>query len=643
MAGLDLDFDPFQGHDPLASIGKISGLSQGHGPRVARASFRMPLPLDQSESFGKQVLDSGASGLSYILGTLDKPGQAIRGMLAGHGVAALKHLVPFSDSMGLTTDADHASGRDLTDQYGITDKRDKGWGAWGTGLAADIATDPLSYLSFGAKHALTPIGKAVQKTGAFKGWSGRAMLEGFHGVEPAMLQAGQTASDITHAIDKGRRIAQGTAAATGVEANRPLSSLVRIGLPFGGPGVNVGTGKTAQKMAGALDAAGDWMKYKLPGAKAVSSLFDHAAHGAVDEITQRGSRRYLDPALTELQRLARDDRFGVIRELDPLVSKGTHPETMINDAARAVAEGVPHRFDPSLVAQVQDVANHTGGVNSRYLAEARAAGAPIKDVADKYADYVHRSAFPENPNSLGLGGRRGQGILPTTSAANIGRDEVFRDIPGGTNRINDWFDRFAGLAKQRPTVARAVKKDLVQDFQRTGGRMSPALGKEFDAKAAALAERLEHASEAYRSTPDVAGKPFFSPDLTADMTQRGQQHARTVASAKAAIGILGDVARPWKNDGSMVRLSEAMKQLGLKTYKADAQAGTPMKGALVQMYRGLAKQGAGKVDPFLMGKIEGVAAAGGPVRDHHRASRPVDQGAREVVGSRGDQVHPGRN
>jgi hypothetical protein len=75
------------------------------------------------------------------------------------------------------------------------------------------------------------------------------------------------------------------------------------------------------------------------------------------------------------------------------------------------------------------VANHIGGVNSRYMAEPRAAGAPIKDVGDKHAAHVHRSAFSENPSSLGLSGRRGQGIFPTTSAANIGRDELFRDIP----------------------------------------------------------------------------------------------------------------------------------------------------------------------------------------------------------------------
>jgi hypothetical protein len=65
-----------------------------------------------------------------------------------------------------------------------------------------------------------------------KGFSGQQMIRGFHGVEPAMLAAGQTASDVSRSGDRGK-------------ADQPLSSLVRIGLPFGGPSVSVGTGKTA--------------------------------------------------------------------------------------------------------------------------------------------------------------------------------------------------------------------------------------------------------------------------------------------------------------------------------------------------------------------------------------------------------------
>ena len=241
----DFNNDPFKGSEPFKGLGGSDTISQSR----QRATYRQPLPDGESQSLGKQILNIGTSGISHVLGALDKPGQAARGLLAGKGLASLKHLVPFSDTIGLTTEKDHTSGRDLINAMGLTERGDKGWGAWGVGLAADIATDPLTYTTFGAKHALTGVGKAVQKTGALKGFTGRQMIEGFHGVEPAMLAAGQTASDVTHAIDQGRKIATGKAAATGVQANQPLSSLVRIGLP-GGPGVNIGTGHTARGSPG---------------------------------------------------------------------------------------------------------------------------------------------------------------------------------------------------------------------------------------------------------------------------------------------------------------------------------------------------------------------------------------------------------
>jgi hypothetical protein len=177
--------------------------------------YRRPLLAEQSESLACHVISTGASGLSYILGTLDKPGQAVRGVFAGNGFSSLKHLIPFSDSLGITPEKDHVSGRDPTDRWGLTDKRDKGWGSWGVGLVADVLTDPLTDMAFGAKHDLTGTGKALQKAGALKGWSGRAIIEGYHGVEPTPLPTGRTTSDIAHMADQGQRIA-GTAAADAI-------------------------------------------------------------------------------------------------------------------------------------------------------------------------------------------------------------------------------------------------------------------------------------------------------------------------------------------------------------------------------------------------------------------------------------------
>ena len=609
-------FDSDIGHsDPFAKVDSFSRLS---GPKFTRygrqelyrAQYRQTLPEDESQSLNTQVLSVGTSGISHVLGALDKPGQAVRGVLAGKGLSSLKHLVPFSDTMGLTTEKDHTSGRDLTNQIGLTDRKDNGWGAWGAGLAADIATDPFSYATFGAKHALTPTGRAVQKTGALRGFTGKQMLQGFQATEPALLQAGKRASDIEHLVDKGHRIAQAAAAATGVQANQPLACLVRIGIPFTENGVNIGTGRTAQRIAGEADKIGDYARFGNPVGRAVGSLFDHSVHGAVDSLTQRGAQRYLDPALTDLRAQARDDRFGVISHLDPAVSATPDAERAINDAARALAENVPHRFDPGTVAAAQPAANAIQRIGQRQLGEAQAAGASVKDVADQFAQYVHRSAFPEHPSTLQMSGQgsRPQGLLPTTSGSNIGRDELFRDIPGGTNRLNDWFDRFAGTS-DKDAIERAIKKDLVGDLIAGGGKIDKATGKAFDAKAAALAARLKFANPAYRTTADQAGKPFFSPDLVSDVTQRGAQHAKTVANVKAAIGIMTDAARRRTQGDGLIPLHVVAKKLGLATQAADPVALTPIQGALVQIYRGLAKHGAGKVDPFLMGKRQALAKA----------------------------------
>ena len=225
---LDFKIDPFKGNAHFKSLGGKDTPSQPRQP----ATHHQPLPKDESHSIGDRALNVGTSGISHVLSALDTPGQAVRGLLGGNGVGSFKHLVPFSDTMGLTTEKNQTTGRELTNQTGLTDRKDNGWGARGTGLAADIATDPLSYMTCGAKHALTATGKAVQKTEALRGFTGKQMLHGFQATEPALLQAGKTASDVEHLADKGTRIARGSVADTGVQAGQPLASLVRVGIPI---------------------------------------------------------------------------------------------------------------------------------------------------------------------------------------------------------------------------------------------------------------------------------------------------------------------------------------------------------------------------------------------------------------------------
>ncbi len=84
--------------------------------------------------------------LGYVGDSFDKlGGRELRGALGGK-YRELASIIPFSDRVGITDPHDIVTGRNLTDKWGWTDKGDQGWGAWGTGLAADMVLDPATLL-----------------------------------------------------------------------------------------------------------------------------------------------------------------------------------------------------------------------------------------------------------------------------------------------------------------------------------------------------------------------------------------------------------------------------------------------------------------------------------------------------------------
>ena len=152
--------DPFERSSPFGNFGRRR---QEPGP------LAQPFDPEESASIGRQILDVGKGGLHQFLGAIDKPHQVATHLLAGQPLAALRHAVPFAHAMGLTGDNEEITGRDLLDMYGVTNKKDKGWGAWGAGLAADIATDPLTFLPLGPTTAATKLGKVAKGLGEPRG------------------------------------------------------------------------------------------------------------------------------------------------------------------------------------------------------------------------------------------------------------------------------------------------------------------------------------------------------------------------------------------------------------------------------------------------------------------------------------------
>lgn len=106
------------------------------------------------------------SALDYLLGTIGKPGRAVRGLLSGNSQEGLGFL-PFSDTLGLTDPSQAVSGRDLVRHAGLNTGNEFADAI--TGFGAEVATDPLSYFGGTALKAAAPAlrrlmaGSAVQK------------------------------------------------------------------------------------------------------------------------------------------------------------------------------------------------------------------------------------------------------------------------------------------------------------------------------------------------------------------------------------------------------------------------------------------------------------------------------------------------
>jgi hypothetical protein len=121
---------------------------------------------EEQESLVGKVGRKTLGGLQWVGETLDKPGRAVRGVLAGRP-GELLNLLPLSDTIGITDPEQATTGRDLSEQYGLLNKNKPGLDMGDVlGFGVEVATDPLSWLSLGgatvAKNVLKG-GQAAEK------------------------------------------------------------------------------------------------------------------------------------------------------------------------------------------------------------------------------------------------------------------------------------------------------------------------------------------------------------------------------------------------------------------------------------------------------------------------------------------------
>lgn len=214
---------------------------------------------EQEQSIASYLGNKTLGGLAALGNFLDLPGSMARDVLAFRNPLD-QILSPFSD-------AGRTSGRDLLRQYGVTGTKDT-WGNFGAGLAAEIALDPLTYLTFGAS-ALGKGGKAAKaidilgdakkvasvKAGRAVGRREARMTTTF---DDLFQYAKASTPDVADRLDefaKARGFKSGDAFLA-KHGKDKLGGLAGFQLPFTGSTSPILTGDLSQTVASGLDTAG---------------------------------------------------------------------------------------------------------------------------------------------------------------------------------------------------------------------------------------------------------------------------------------------------------------------------------------------------------------------------------------------------
>ncbi len=229
----DLSGDSIMAIQPLSLLGSRAATSLpsldlslpplGVGSQRRRRRRQKP-PTRLTPEEESDFLRGTLSAVQFIGETLDKPGAAVRGLLAGQP-EQLANLIPFSDMLGITDESgvfadtfnvtkreERVSGRDLLEQFGVLSANQAGLDVGDVaGFVAEVATDPLSFLAIG------PLAKGVKLAGAAgKGAKGikpvsQALLDFKAAVQPGVAgrKLARTPVGVAEQIRAGTRAVAG--------------------------------------------------------------------------------------------------------------------------------------------------------------------------------------------------------------------------------------------------------------------------------------------------------------------------------------------------------------------------------------------------------------------------------------------------
>ncbi len=434
-------------------------------PRQQTAALP-PLQPAEEESILSKLGTTALGGLGYVGGALDKAlgGRAIRGLLGGRP-EELASIIPFSDKMGLTDEANAVSGKEL---LGF-DKNDDSWSGFLGGMGAEMLLDPGTYLTFGGKTAIgqaaakanklpkitQPITReaggltsGLKKIGSLFNPMKQADMDG---TLAAQMRGVPAASP--DAVDIAKKLGGGATAAD--VGDQPLAALATLRLPFmESPFAALGTGDAAQNFANKLSSVKDWAAYNKVG-RAVTPLFDNRLHkfgpSPETELAQRGVRASADELAEKTPELI--GKFLEQRKvaetlgmMNPATARGANRE-LTGLLEGTITSSIRPEFNtPEAKQLIASLQNEYKRARTLAAGEGRQAAKWDSKHGVKYAPRQLTSTGEEFVAREGGASRQ---ALNPYNANDLARNELL-DLPGGTNAVNALFQDPAAMLQPYP-------------------------------------------------------------------------------------------------------------------------------------------------------------------------------------------------
>lgn len=392
----------------------------------------------EEESFLSSVGSGTVSGLSAIGNLLDVPGSMVRDVLAWENPLD-QLLSPFSGE-------NRVGGRDLLERYGMLDPNMPGLDFGDVlGFGAEVVADPLSYMTLGAS-AVTKGGQAARNAGHLDDLLKLAAP----GVGRRAARMQTSLSDLlSHADDVQLedigRAAEGMGFETldalrAAHGSEPVGGLAGFGVPFMDPVTTFGTGKIPQAIAGAMDKAGEVLRYgKIPGTDFSPGMFG----AQIMDTSVRGlgtvfGQKTLGPASSAIEHMADvEARYAfapAIKAFDDIVNKLPTPDHKM-DAFRALRRSMETGKPlPNHLAPMQQFLPVYKQIMQELRGAESAAGLMSEELEDM-VDYVTRRMHFWDEKQAAQHGYSNK-IVSGEHKSQIRRREFLRGLEGGSELIN---------------------------------------------------------------------------------------------------------------------------------------------------------------------------------------------------------------